>query len=133
MAALENDRPPLAAVLKNITHHIIARVVFIATCRLRSSPRNSPSSLGYTAVSSLSLCRFVLSRLCIGRSPFRQHASGKMRNDRGSIRAGSCLKFMNDFTATSPIVERHKRPKARGHIERESGPHFRAMRTTRAE
>lgn len=55
MAALENDRPPLAAVLKNITHHIIARVVFIATCRLRSSPRNSPSSLGYTAAFSVSL------------------------------------------------------------------------------
>lgn len=64
MAALENDRPPLACVhavgvLKNITHHIIARVVFIATCRPHPSPSRpdvSPLGLhGFHLYPSLSL------------------------------------------------------------------------------
>lgn len=83
MAALENDRPPLACVhavgvLKNITHHIIARVVFIATCR----PHPSPSR---PDVSPLGLHGFHLYP-SLSPSPSRQRGSGKMRNDRAAPR-----------------------------------------------
>lgn len=124
MAALENDRPPLACVhavgvLKNITHHIIARVVFIATCRL---PLLAPTRISARFTRLLPSIPVSLS---LYLSPSRQRGSGKMRNDRARFEErGPCLKFMNDFTALlSPqkgYIERERERECVAHISKRS-------------
>lgn len=105
MAALENHRTTPAesgGIKKHYSSYnrtsgsrccIVAHILFLSFSLSVSLAFSLSESRAWTRSSFLHLRR----------------AGRKMRNDRGSIQRGACLKFMNDFTATSPIATRHKR------------------------